>query len=304
YEALDFIMDLFIKEVNGMVLKTKLGDCEYDSKFSLSLISDEDRKRNLDWIPWGTCSINIDVDLEKSVAHERSGKTDLDEISYDLCFQMTNRIYDYCIAFNIAYPGIFEFSDAEIKVNKQTMHLEDCISNVLLDAYLQSLEDKWPNIQALTISKVWEWINTKTNFLSGFSNCSIERALNAFTYLFNTNNYEDLLYCLMGIEAILNSGDYSITKQIKEKCELLFGKNFKTKSIGNMYDIRSRFIHGQLDFPSKFTIYDLNLGYTKFLVDKYDVCRTTAVSILLSLIQHFIKNDSNKLVTKTEISFE
>ncbi len=99
-----------------------------------------------------------------------------------------------------------------------------------------------------------------------------------------------LFWCMLGIETLYAKGNQGIGEQIRQKVKTILGepKEFK-KKITKLYEYRSKLIHGDLDFPAKFSdetydIYDAShLDYLGF-----------AISILLSSIQVLIANDIDK----------
>jgi len=299
----------FIQEINdGLTLPIAILKNNTVAKFKL-----DNRQTRIDWRDLGICTIDIDIDLEKvSNSFSDKEKKEFEEYNIDLqvitkelcCDEVKSYLYDFCVAFCLAYPGLFEFGSAEITLGEYKIPIGGCFSTVQ-EVYLQSVEQKWPEISVLSAKKVWKWINQKTNFRKGISETALDRALNALTYLFNPASYEDLLYCLMGIEAIFNSNQqYGIMEQIKTKCELLFGEIKNKKAISDMYNTRSRFIHGQLNFPSKFNPNDATDEFYKFISKDYKKTLDTASGILIASLQKYVINDASYLTTEMKLNFE
>lgn len=303
------LMTDFLAEMQRGQLNLEVDGESYVAKFEISVTNDTYRKRRIEWRDWGICTVTVNIDsdriikkFEKNKLPEGLKTTDL---ANDLiCTEFKSRVYELCIAFNLAYPGIFEMKEADIFYNGYKEHMGNCYSN-LLNIYLKSKENHWADLSILSAAQVWKWINTKTGFSHGVSSNSIERALNALTYTFNPTQYEDLLYCMMGIESILNSNKSDgVLEQIREKCKILFGDTINKKSVSSMYNIRSRFIHGELNFPSKFTFYDATDEYWRFISNDYSKTRDIAVSILVALIQKYIINNAGELVTTLNLTFK
>ena len=57
-----------------------------------------------------------------------------------------------------------------------------------------------------------------------------------------------------------------------------------------MYDIRSRFIHGALNFPSKYYIYDEIEEFDEFMMKEYSQCLEMLEAVLVATMQQFVIN--------------
>lgn len=166
------------------------------------------------------------------------------------------RIYDLVLVANVASLGSMGIKEGIILQDDKLHDKTDLMSANQL-RYAAELVDKigWPKLQKLDFIQVWKWAIAQKGFLEGYSKNSVTRALSAFTYLFDENiewQGPSLFWALVGIEAIYKEGNTGITEQIREKTQNLFGEptEFKKKLTG-MYNYRSRFVHGDLDFPSR-----------------------------------------------------
>lgn len=214
-------------------------------------------------------------------------------------------INDLRIAINIAFPGFFDTHGGYIYVeNEEYDDLETSISGSLLGAILNAREKQWPKVEILTIKQTWNWILKRKDFINAMGSKPIERALSAFTHIFDANNYEDLFYSLIGIEAIYTSGRQGVLEQLREKSIAIFGEpeNYKN-SLSKMYDIRSRFMHGTLNFPSKYYIYDGIEEFDEFMRKEYSQCLEMAEALLVATIQQFVINDAEDLNYHLQIEF-
>lgn len=188
--------------------------------------------------------------------------------------ELKKTINDFRIAMNIAFPGFFDTHGGYIFVeNEKYEDLETSISGSLLGAVLGARKKQWPKVEILQIRQTWNWMLKRKDFINAMGSKPIERALSAFTHIFDANNYEDLFYSLIGIEAIYTSGKQGVLEQLREKSVAIFGEpeNYKN-SLSKMYDIRSRFMHGTLNFPSKYYIYDAIEEFDEFMIKEYTQC--------------------------------
>lgn len=220
--------------------------------------------------------------------------------------ELKKTINDFRIAMNIAFPGFFDTHGGYIFVeNEKYEDLETSISGSLLGAVLGARKKQWPKVEILQIRQTWNWMLKRKDFINAMGSKPIERALSAFTHIFDANNYEDLFYSLIGIEAIYTSGKQGVLEQLREKSVAIFGEpeNYKN-SLSKMYDIRSRFMHGTLNFPSKYYIYDAIEEFDEFMIKEYTQCLEMAEALLVATIQQFVINDAEELKYHLLVEFE
>ncbi|MCW3077942.1 MAG: hypothetical protein JWO32_2551 [Bacteroidetes bacterium] len=211
------------------------------------------------------------------------------------------------IYLNIARPGAFETRKGFIKSNETISESKIKISdfNQLMTSLNYSIEIakkyKWPQLKELPIKKTLDWLDLQWKAFEVISASRIQRALNAFSYIFhdnaNDNSPNDLFHALMGIEAVYVQGNSSIQDQVNLKSQLLLGKRdeFK-KTFNELYDYRSRYIHGQLNFINKYFVDDKS-DAIDHLLKTYEKS-AFAIAILIATIQKHVEFD------KTEIEFE
>jgi hypothetical protein len=176
-----------------------------------------------------------------------------------------------------------------------------------MNLYAKSLLEKWPEINHIPIDKTWNWLLDKTRLIEGMSVSRLDRALNALSYVFESNNFEDIFYLLMGIEALYNKGrSEGIMEQIERKVMLLLGSppEFK-KKIKKMYEVRSDFLHGRFDFPKRnHEPYLEDYDNPNYYRTKYSNSTETAALILVATLQKLILanatsiEEENKLILK------
>lgn len=221
-----------------------------------------------------------------------------DEVSMSIYeFVVESFISGLSLLINISYELSLDFLNGHILNDKnEYLGKTNMVFSHLDFAYEKSYKLKWPLLKGIKLEETINWFIKHNIVLDKSSNCKASRAINAFSQMFGKNDDPSssfLFWSLLGIEALLAEGNSEVTNQIKTKCILLFGEptEFK-KKINQLYNYRSRFVHGDIDFPPKFYYND-----EEFENEYWDYL-FFSISILIALIRKLIKED------KTEFRFE
>ncbi|WP_343209365.1 hypothetical protein [Anaerolentibacter hominis] len=228
----------------------------------------------------------------------------LEETEIDVARELDKRVKDLVIAVNLASPGLFQIGTGLIRIGEQERGVIEGINNSLVMAYEEAWEKNWPEFVPVTVGEIWEWMNEKTHVMDNVGHTPADRALNAFSYTFNSNHYEDLFYVLLGVEALYNTGRADgIKEQLRTKTSALFGEPSEYKKrIGRMYDARSAFVHGRMNFPGKFHIRDAQEEFEKFYREDYESTVNTALCILIATLRKLVRENAQEL--KSTVSVE
>ena len=164
------------------------------------------------------------------------------------------------------------------------------------NAYIQAHKINWPKIQQPKIKKTVNWFIDNNLHLDGLSKTPSQKAVNALSYNFFNIHEKDtsnLFWTMVGIESLLAEGSNSIINQIKTKVNLILGepKEFK-KKLDKLYNYRSRFVHGDINFPAKFSA-----DYDKFEMEYWENSHF-ALSILIALLKNMIIENKHKFEFK------
>lgn len=223
----------------------------------------------------------------------------VERINTHLCtYALAQKVGDIALAINIANPGLLYFDPYFIYVDGRFQREERGFSWILAEATSYAKQLGWPPISVLPVNIVWKWLITLSEFDTGMVKGRIGRALSALTYLIPTNNWDtspsDLVWALLGLEALYCDGNQGLKKQLMEKSAIVLGPRLThAKKFNSMYDYRSRFLHGDFDFPrAHFEIEHDHVA--KFLGESYD-CWSIAVSMLISTIQYLVEKNLNAL---------
>lgn len=202
------------------------------------------------------------------------------------------------LILNLSYNFPIDFMPSVTFDDKDNVcNISEIISSDLEFVYTHAKRIKWPYLESIELNQTINSFKFSNYSLEGVSKNDYQRAVNAFSHVFTnlSDNSNDILFWnMVGIEALLAKGNKDILSQIKQKSILILGEptEFKTK-LSKLYDFRSKFVHGELNFPAKFSE-----GLVEDFENEYWDYTAFSTSILLALIRELIKKD------KTEFKFE
>ncbi len=206
------------------------------------------------------------------------------------------RILDLIISFNLSFCGGINIVEGRLFRNGKLVNNYNVIYNDLEFGKQLSIKVGWPTLTNLPLNQTFNWLMNFKNDMDNISNSRIGRAVNAFTYLFHDSflyedDLSDLLWSLVGLESIYTDGNTDLQNQLDYKSQLLLGerKEFK-KVVKNMYEYRSKYVHGKLNFASRFSGKDTTDFIEKFSPELSEASNT-AISTFTATLQHFVKNN-------------
>lgn len=202
----------------------------------------------------------------------------------DVNWDFQKIINNFGCALNIARPGCFSFNPND----------SDSVRHRAIGAfngfwrYIHTMNDKvgWPTFRQFSTPSVWEWYSKTPGVVSGGTSSGVSRALSIYTRLFRqhymSDELQDIVWSVAGIEAVLGESGYTIVGALKSKLKVIFpgietAKVDIEKSIGKMYSIRSSLVHGSERLKGRFNLEEPN--------SSEDIHETFAACILLGLMQ-------------------
>jgi hypothetical protein len=242
----------------------------------------------------GSTYIRIDFDLKASMMREI--RLDDDKESFSWLVETT--VYNLFVVMNIAKPGLFSSNGGVLFKQNGFISTIDSIRHSIEFALEKSQAIGWPYLTNLPFAKVWQWFIQFEQETSEISEHAIGRALNAFSNIFHDSvsyYYEDILWALIGLEALYCQGNSNLLGQLNEKSKLLLGERTSFKSeFQKMYDYRSRFVHGDLNIPNKRLYADSSEKIDKYF-DSHDSARSLAIATLIATFQKLITENWSKM---------
>lgn len=193
------------------------------------------------------------------------------------------------LGFALAEPGLLGLRATPVS-SESSLSLERVLEFYAIDvAYARPeiREAPWPPVRSLRIGTVWEWLTALEGFPNTWSKDRVERALHSLGFILEpaSSSISDIVWGMVGLESLFTSGSGATSQQLRSGIRALLGEpeSFK-KQVSAMYDFRSRFLHGDVDFPSRIAGSQWDDDYYKRLL----TASNTATAVLVSALQELV----------------
>lgn len=198
-----------------------------------------------------------------------------------------NFLINLSYATNVDFlPGVI-YSNSDEYIGKTKI-----IASSIMFAYENAFKINWPKIRNVSLAETINWFHKFGIHPDQKSKNSTHRAINSFSQLFGDLRESEssyLFWVMLGIESLLADGIQSISYQIKEKSRIILGNPPEyNRKLANLYNYRSRLIHGDYDITPKF--YNDHGSHE----EEYTDYLFFATSILIALIRELIATQKEK----------
>jgi hypothetical protein len=257
---------------------------------------------------------SLDVDDAKfDLGPSRGTPTELEKMRRDLVYtsaieDMGHWVFHLLTATIIALPASIRTASPTAIINRGIYH--ETLSTMMScrhDAVELAKNQGWPPMRDLSVASAWEWFCQLPGLETAMSSGPVARAVASLTYIICGDSVvgdlgANLIWALLGLEAIYGRGNVGISEQLREKSEILLGKyDGIKKRIASAYDFRSRFVHGDLNIPFQYLqdVYDdrvvklhLEDGESTFFME----------ALLISTLQELVLRNVHDIAFSYKIS--
>jgi hypothetical protein len=216
------------------------------------------------------------------------------------------RIGDLAIATNIARPGSVLFEEA-ISQRATNLSQDGQAFSWAFREIVEYIHSRgWPPLGEIELPTVVNWLENLPGYSMGKAKGRVSRAVGALSYLIegrpSDHGQVDLVWALLGLEALYGFGNQGLRAQLTDKTEVLLGPRVSDKKhFGAIYDYRSRFIHGDIDFPPCYRLFEDPESDDDFASQTYE-CWTIASAVLLSSLQELVRRNASNLEFRYTVS--
>ncbi len=219
------------------------------------------------WLEFQTMAT---VDITEYARHLFENNLDSDPITEPLASafaadhlttDLSTRVSEIVLAANIARPGSLQALSRYTFTDSSIFKKSGAMLSYFADAVQQCREFGWPPILTLSIPNVLEWLDSLPGFTEGRPSGPGGIAVSALSQLCSdpppVSAAAGLMWAMVGLEALYAEGHDGLRRQIMNKTELTLGpRTSHLKNFNRIYDVRSRFIHGDSEFRLAYTPYD------------------------------------------------
>lgn len=203
-------------------------------------------------------------------------------------------IEDSIIFSSIAYVGHLQSAVGQVFYKKHPFNLIDSIRGYSSSVFYDNIYTNWPKLNLLDIKKVIEWESKLGLFNNGFSSNPVQKAFASYTHILkhsSIDTFEMLFWAMQGLEGFYCNGKGELRNQLKEKTKLLLGPwSDKKNIVGHLYDLRSKFVHGDFPVVRWKNEYEQNNNFKKEYSSLYDGT-TFSLQVLIATIQTCIEEN-------------
>lgn len=195
----------------------------------------------------------------------------------------------FCLALLISYPKVdFCSIPCSIKIDKVNIFKEFIIASPptldCIEKYIK-IDNKFVEIH---VDETLKWLYKNTNYLSN-SYDNIDILFNSLSNVVSKDGFEAIIYAIVGLENIYAKNRNNKLIQLTENICSIYDF-IKPKDIKQIYDVRSKFVHGDYPFPNHYTYY---LSYPNSVTEDYQKTLNISYALIILTLQKFIVTDTN-----------
>ncbi|MEK0371204.1 MAG: HEPN domain-containing protein [Nitrosopumilus sp.] len=245
-------------------------------------------------------SISADITLDKFVVTYHKGDsvkrlTDENELltflPYSLSEIFGDKIFEILVLSQIARPGSLKLRDGIIWIDdKRQSKIVPSIINLCepIEYYLQR---GYPSIRFINFCDYFSWLNSNNLIFNESCDNAYQKAINNFSHLNGDSNLMNrIIFQMMTLEQLYTNSINQISEQLDQKIQIYLGTmNTYKKQIKNMYNIRSRFLHGDLLILPLHKEYDTE-KYPKHAAELEEADNLSVLLIIATLQKMFEDN--------------
>lgn len=201
---------------------------------------------------------------------------------------------DFVLASAIAVPGALHPVEIHCIVEGNPLHHQRLNPSMVDAARAEFSKTGWPTFAHLPLSEAISWLRRIPGFEEGVPSGDLGRGVAALSRLLG---YEveaagsELMWAMIGLEALYLRGREGLTEQLREKVETLLGApDVDRKRFQRLYAYRSQFVHGGLDVPLAYTPYDAVEAFMHSELKTFHSA-LTGTALLVATLQRMLQDN-------------
>jgi hypothetical protein len=214
-------------------------------------------------------------------------------------------LVDTFMAMNLSSPGCCDFLGATLSCNEDS-HQEEYLNiygDPLAAAWFHSLDRGWPEIQYVPLERVVTWLHSLMDIHTRqLASSRIERAIFSLYHVCYESKLTPtlLIWLAHALESLYDTPPNLVSRHLQRRIIQVLDapieqqKRIK-KQLRQFYDLRSSFVHGNLDIPHPLEDESVDDRVEEFRVSLLDPI-DLAVGIVLSTLQKHITENWREVV--------
>lgn len=230
-----------------------------------------------------------------------SGENDTSSYRWYPSFFVETFVHEVFLLANLAVPGSANFYSLSISRHEDRSPSEVRLSQYAFEcAWVDSLDGKWPNVQALPREDVCEWFKGLDIGYKQRAGTGIEKALYVLLHMANgETRIDSVAWIFHGLEALVSTRVGESVSGMVRRLGVVLDLDTRTQKILNqrlrkLYDLRSSFVHGGYAVPHPINSEVIDRSLDDHMRDFYDLIQFGA-ALLITTIQALIKKRIIKL---------
>ena len=225
---------------------------------------------------------------------------DADEVPLWLIERFLQQLF---LAMNISTPGSCNLSPCEFPDYPRSVPLK-LNADTLDDALFDALEERWPKLGWIPFRDTWQWLHRDLAYDKEVAETPSQKAFFSLLRICAWSQWkpENALILTQAFEGILDPGKNSILKTLKQRMDILVGSpQTQKKWFDQLYELRSRIVHGDAEVPRPVGTYRENDPAARLrMIDpalrkrREEMARNEgrAVAVLLALLQDMVVHNT------------
>lgn len=247
-----------------------------------------DVKNNDIWLPEDTWRFD-----KRTVGHKRYRKRYQLELLDDFYYEVLSKIsLAFVMAVLLTCPQ-FHVGHTEIWIKGKKYNSENYLTEILpadtFGEYRRLVKTE------LSFEETFYWIRNHTSLLGNTRKTPV--MFSTLTYIFNRNFHESLIYSTIGLESIYSPGKAGISSALQKRITTFF-PSVEKEQIRNIYNLRSKFVHGEM-IIGNYNMID-EIVENEIAIEKETLL---AIVLLLETVRMLISQKAEKIDFKESVSY-
>jgi len=218
-------------------------------------------------------------------------------------YDLEKFVGDLLLASNIANPGAMHPRLIKCSVGGTVRSTFQLRASDIGFAREEAERIGWPPLTRFPLDQSLRWLRGIPGFIEGVPRGPLGRAVSSVSQLLGFDppaTGTALMWALVGLEALYTQGKEGLGQQLFEKAELLLGRPVAhNRSVRRLYDFRSRFVHGDIDFPLAYSPYS-NDTWMEAVVPAAEH-EALATALLIATLQAMLAANRTQLQFKWQL---